>query len=196
MATKFILTIPLLLVTITALSWGNTLYIHVKAVLAQFLIADAWADTLERDRDFKPWPWADTWPVARMHTEILDGDLYILAGAHGSTLAFGPGHMDGTVAPGESGSSVIAGHRDTHFEFLENIVIDDRFQIQTRRGTWQTYLVSNIDIIDTTENDTWLLDQSLDTIYLVTCFPFDAINPGGRLRIVVQLEPVSRVIGP
>jgi|TARA_B100001079_G_scaffold141584_1_gene121283 sortase A len=195
-ATKFILTIPLLLVTITALSWGNTLYIHVKAVLAQFLIADAWADTLERDRDFKPWPWADTWPVARMHTEILDGDLYILAGAHGSTLAFGPGHMDGTVAPGESGSSVIAGHRDTHFEFLENIVIDDRFQIQTRRGTWQTYLVSNIDIIDTTENDTWLLDQSLDTIYLVTCFPFDAINPGGPLRIVVQLEPVSRVIGP
>lgn len=196
MATKFILTIPLLLVTITALSWGNTLYIHVKAVLAQFLIADAWADTLERDRDFKPWPWADTWPVARMHTEILDGDLYILAGAHGSTLAFGPGHMDGTVAPGESGSSVIAGHRDTHFEFLKNIVIDDRFQIQTRRGTWQTYLVSNIDIIDTTENDTWLLDQSLDTIYLVTCFPFDAINPGGPLRIVVQLEPVSRVIGP
>ncbi len=196
MATKFILTIPLLLVTITALSWGNTLYIHVKAVLAQFLIADAWADTLERDSDFKPWPWADTWPVARMHTEILDGDLYILAGAHGSTLAFGPGHMDGTVAPGESGSSVIAGHRDTHFEFLENIVIDDRFQIQTRRGTWQTYLVSNIDIIDTTENDTWLLDQSLDTIYLVTCFPFDAINPGGPLRIVVQLEPVSRVIGP
>ena len=196
MATKFILTIPLLLVTITALSWGNTLYIHVKAVLAQFLIADAWADTLERDRDFKPWPWADTWPVARMHSEILDGDLYILAGAHGSTLAFGPGHMDGTVAPGESGSSVIAGHRDTHFEFLENIVIDDRFQIQTRRGTWQTYLVSNIDIIDTTENDTWLLDQSLDTIYLVTCFPFDAINPGGPLRIVVQLEPVSRVIGP
>jgi len=195
-ATKFILTIPLLLVTITALSWGNTLYIHVKAVLAQFLIADAWADTLERDRDFKPWPWADTWPVARMHTEILDGDLYILAGAHGSTLAFGPGHMDGTVAPGESGSSVIAGHRDTHFEFLKNIVIDDRFQIQTRRGTWQTYLVSNIDIIDTTENDTWLLDQSLDTIYLVTCFPFDAINPGGPLRIVVQLEPVSRVIGP
>ena len=196
MATKFILTIPLLLVTITALSWGNTLYIHVKAVLAQFLIADAWADTLERDSDFKPWPWADTWPVARMHTEILDGDLYILAGAHGSSLAFGPGHMDGTVAPGESGSSVIAGHRDTHFEFLKNIVIDDRFQIQTRRGTWQTYLVSNIDIIDTTENDTWLLDQSLDTIYLVTCFPFDAINPGGPLRIVVQLEPVSRVIGP
>ncbi len=196
MATKFILTIPLLLVTITALSWGNTLYIHVKAVLAQFLIADAWADTLERDSDFKPWPWADTWPVARMHTEILDGDLYILAGAHGSSLAFGPGHMDGTVAPGESGSSVIAGHRDTHFEFLENIVIDDRFQIQTRRGTWQTYLVSNIDIIDTTENDTWLLDQSLDTIYLVTCFPFDVINPGGPLRIVVQLEPVSRVIGP
>ena len=196
MATKFILTIPLLLVTITALSWGNTLYIHVKAVLAQFLIADAWADTLERDSDFKPWPWADTWPVARMHTENLDGDLYILAGAHGSSLAFGPGHIDGTVAPGESGSSVIAGHRDTHFEFLKNIVIDDRFQIQTRRGTWQTYLVSNIDIIDTTENDTWLLDQSLDTIYLVTCFPFDAINPGGPLRIVVQLEPVSRVIGP
>src|SRR5688500_11563212 len=49
---------------------ANGAYIHAKAWLAQRLIASAWARTLEGEREVKPWPWADTWPVARL--KVID----------------------------------------------------------------------------------------------------------------------------
>ena len=89
------------------------LWIHAKAQLAQILIESAWNKTLVDQHAHKPWPWADTWPVARMHT--ADEELYILEGAQGNSLAFGPGHLQGSVLPGKKGISIIGGHRDTHF---------------------------------------------------------------------------------
>ena len=44
--------------------FGGAGYIHVKAMLAQTLLRDAWAQTLVDTQPVKPWPWADTWPVA------------------------------------------------------------------------------------------------------------------------------------
>ncbi len=41
----------------------------------------------------KPWPWADTHPVARLIAPAQDADVLVLAGASGRTLAFGPGHL-------------------------------------------------------------------------------------------------------
>lgn len=41
-------------------------WIYVKAQLAQVLLQRAWAGTLAGQQDVKPWPWADTWPIARL----------------------------------------------------------------------------------------------------------------------------------
>ena len=61
--------ITLLVVTLVLLGlWqiGSGAWIYVKAQLAQVLLQRAWAGTLAGQRDVKPWPWADTWPVARL----------------------------------------------------------------------------------------------------------------------------------
>ncbi|MEQ8800451.1 MAG: hypothetical protein RLP45_00275, partial [Haliea sp.] len=39
-------------------------WIHVKAMLAQHLLARAWLESAATGVAQKPWPWADTWPVA------------------------------------------------------------------------------------------------------------------------------------
>jgi len=93
--------ITLLVVTLVLLGlWqtGSGTWIYVKAKLAQVLLQRAWAVSLAGQRDVKPWPWADTWPVARLVVPSLGIDQIVLAGAHGRTLAFGPGQL-------ESGSS-------------------------------------------------------------------------------------------
>jgi len=41
-------------------------WIYVKAEVAQHLLQRAWSRTRAGDRSSKPWPWADTWPVARL----------------------------------------------------------------------------------------------------------------------------------
>ncbi len=68
---------------------GQGTYIHAKASLAQLLLEAAWAGTLQGKKEVKPWPWADTWPVSRLSVPRLGIHRIVLAGASGSSLAFG-----------------------------------------------------------------------------------------------------------
>ena len=168
-------------------SLADAAYIHAKAILAQWLIRDAWAETLAQGprAAVKPWRWADTWPVARLR--MADGEEYfVLEGDDGTALAFGPGHASGTAFPGESGSSVIAGHRDTHFRGAFKLQKGDVIRIQNRGGEWSSYDVVSQQVVDTRRTRDWWIDPSQDEVHLVTCYPPDAITPGGPLRYVVS----------
>lgn len=173
------------LLAVAAWQFGHAGYIHAKAKLAQRLIHTAWTETLAAGEPVKPWPWADTWPVARLHVPRLGVELYVLAGASGRTLAFGPGHLYGTAAPGETGNSVIAAHRDTHFAFLRDLRADDEVIVETPAGRVTRYAVSEARIVD--EYDREVLEQDVaPRLTLVTCWPFDAVVPNGPLRYVVS----------
>ncbi|HEX6999839.1 MAG TPA: class GN sortase [Gammaproteobacteria bacterium] len=172
----------LLLAGAALLLWS--VWIPVKAEVAQLLLNRAWAATQDDRRAVKPWPWADTWPVARLELPTADGPLTVLAGASGRNLAFGPALMDGTAAPGTAGVSVIAGHRDTHFRALERLRVGDRFRIERPDGAVYAYEVTAIDVVDATET-TLRLDADESIVALVTCWPFDAVVPNGPLRYVV-----------
>ena len=100
---------------------GQGAYIPAKAWLAQELMQRAWNRAGTGDQQPVPWPWADTWPVARLSALAGDVDLIVLAGGSDRTLAFGPGHLSASAFPGTQGNSVIAGHRDTHFNFLQHL---------------------------------------------------------------------------
>ena len=183
------------LLGLTSYFWGSAFYIYSKAQLAQILIAQSWQDTLQSPEQFsnhKPWSWADTWPVARLrwHNNKKYKDVFILAGANGTSLAFGPGHLSGTALPGD-GFSVIAGHRDTHFSFLQYLARGDEFMIQSRNGEWAKFRVVATEIIDSSRQKL-LIEKNKNVIKLVTCYPFDAVTPGGSLRYVVEAAPLHQ----
>lgn len=162
-------------------------WIYAKAGLAQVLIGRAWQRTLSGALAAKPWPWADTFPVALLTAPAHGVKLYVLAGASGRTLAFGPGHEDGTPLPGEPGNSVIGGHRDTHLSFLREVKRGDILRIQRPGGVRVDYRVSALDVLD--RRDTWVMRNDGGTrLTLVTCWPFDALRAGGPLRYVVIAE--------
>ena len=62
---------------------GQGSYIHAKAMVAQLLLESAWTETLSGNKEVKPWPWADTWPVARLRAPTLGISRIVLAGASG-----------------------------------------------------------------------------------------------------------------
>ncbi|MFT7688825.1 MAG: sortase A [Candidatus Azotimanducaceae bacterium] len=187
---KYKLILGVSLFILTAFCWGNTGYIHMKANVAQLLIEDAWRHTLEGN-PHPPWSWADIQPVAKLQYTKSDKALFVLSGGHGTALAFGPGHIDGTSLPGSIGTSVIAGHRDTHFEFLENVAVGEIIKIQILNGSWSEFVISEIKIKDTRISNTWSIDPDLNRLILVTCFPFKEIDPDGPLRMVVTLEKLD-----
>jgi sortase A len=100
---------------------GRGIWIFAKAQVAQVLLAGAWETTRGGGHAVKPWPWADTWPVARLTVPRLGVEEIVLAGGHGEAMAFGPGHLGASSAPGSAGNVVLAGHRDTHFRFLRDL---------------------------------------------------------------------------
>ena len=165
---------------------ADGLAIYLKAKLAQVLIKQAWSETLVSDRDVKPWPWADTWPVARL--QVADTDLYILQGAQGSSLAFGPGWMEDSVRPEEVGTKLIAGHRDTHFKFLQDLQGNDALTLTGRDGRQTDYYVDSIQIIDSSKEQL-LIDTQPEQLVLITCYPFDAIEASGPQRYIVNALP-------
>jgi sortase A len=160
------------------------LWIPTKAVAAQWLLERAWQRALAGEPRPRPWPWADTWPVARLEVPRWGIDLVVLSGASGSSLAFGPGHWSGTALPGDEGHSVIAGHRDTHFAFLRSLERGDVLWVTTAAGRRRPYRVVGARVVD--ERDPApLASAGRSSLALVTCFPFDAWTPGGPERYAV-----------
>ena len=63
------------------------------------------------------------------------------AGDAGASLAFAPGNARGSALPGERGTAVVSGHRDTHVRFLAQLrvgylqvceIVRDHFDVVTR----------------------------------------------------------------
>ena len=169
--------------------------IRSKAELAQVLIEKAWTSSLENGEPVRPWPWADTWPVARLSIPARQVDLHVLHGARGNALAFGPGYEVASATPGESGLVVIAGHRDTHFSFIGELAINDRLSLQARDGRWRHYRVSSLEVVDS-ESSQPPGAKARDGLLLVTCYPLDAIRPGGPLRYLAFATPDKDVPAP
>jgi len=164
-------------------------WIHAKALLAQHLIASAWVQARDGGPSRRPWPWADMRPIARLTVPARGIELYILDSPTPRALAFGPAHVGGTASLGSWGNTVIVAHRDTHFAFLRNLALDDEIDVETGRGAPARYRVREITVVD--KGETRVLDDADSAqLTLITCFPFDAIRPGTRLRYVVIADRV------
>ncbi|SHF58514.1 sortase A [Microbulbifer donghaiensis] len=167
---------------------GGAAWLLAKAELAQVLIEDAWEEQLLTGQAARPWPWADTWPVARLQLDAQD-PLVVLAGASGQALAFGPGLLAGSGEPGnltEPRTTVIAAHRDTHFGELGRLKSGSPIQLQDNRGRWHSYRVTATRVVDSEREQLPIFAEP--GLLLVTCYPFNAIDPGGPLRYVVYAE--------
>ncbi|MEK9672628.1 MAG: class GN sortase [Rhodospirillaceae bacterium] len=149
--------------------WGA--YIPVKAWAAHVLLQDAWDRAAGGDERAKPWPWADTRPVAKIWVERLGQSNIVLAGAQGRTLAFGPGHLDGTALPGAPGHSVISAHRGTHFRWLEKAQVGDLIETERPDGARGPYRIVEKRIIDSREEQI-AVHPDRDLLTLITCSPW------------------------
>jgi sortase A len=161
----------------------DAFWLYGKAQVGQMLLSRAWARTLEDGKGHKPWPWADHWPVARLTSEEHNVDQIVLAGDSGSVMAFAPGMNLQAAKPGETGTVLISGHRDTHFRFLQDLKPGSELTVQTQGGSY-SYRVEEAKIVDsrTTRIDPTLGEGQL---VLVTCYPFDTLEIGGPMRFVV-----------
>ena len=89
--------------------------------------------------------------------------------------------------PGESGTSVIAGHRDTHFQFLRDLEMGETILFEMSDGRNHLYRITDIDVVDS-RRASIVLDTDASMLSLVTCYPFDSTDAGGPRRYGVRAE--------
>lgn len=166
--------------------FGNSVYIHAKAEVAQLLIAKSWQKTMDSGESAAPWPWADTWPIAEIHFMKQNKRYFVLAGATESIIAFGPGHLIQSAFPGQNGNAVIIGHRDTHFASLEQVQLDDMLEVNTQHGR-SLFKVTQIRVAH--ESQMEMINDSYGAqLTLITCYPFREVSPDTPYRLVVKAE--------
>ena len=183
-------TLPLIIVLVLSgsLLCSSGMWIHAKALLAQALLRQAWDQTLRQGQPFKPWPWADTWPVARLQAPKYGQDLIVLAGQAGATLAFGPGLLTDGAGPGKPGTCILAGHRDTSFSFLQLVQPGDFFVLEDKNGDQWRYRVTSTTVQQAEE---LYIDQlPAARLALITCYPFHAVHPGTPQRYLVLADKI------
>ncbi len=129
--------------------------------------------------------------VARMEFGRLQREVFVLDGGEPSNLKRGPIWLRQSARLGSGGNTVIAGHRDTHFRFLKDVVIGDRFSID-HGNDHQEFRVSGMRIVRPDERRL-LAPAKRDVITLVTCYPFDAVGRAEK-RMIVTAERVSEML--
>ena len=169
-----------------AIFLAEAVWVPLKAELAQHLLERAWLRTLDGEEDAKPWPWADTKPVAVLEAPRLGIREVVLEGSSGRNLAFGPTLLNNAGIENSS-DRVLSGHRDTHFSFLKDLENGDLLRLRTTVGV-QDYRVAWQETIDSTEEQL-VIDDRMTRLTLLTCYPFDAPTAGGPLRRVVTALP-------
>jgi len=181
--------VAILFLTIGAVLGGQGLFIRAKAVVAQILLERAWAETVKTGHPVKAWSWADTHPVARISFPRLDRAAIVLEEAGGEALAFGPAHVAASPEPGDDGTSVIGGHRDTHFAFIKDLKPGDEIDITTRAGKQIRYRMTGSAIVHTGASGI-ATEGTTPRLALVTCYPFDGLTRG-PMRYVVFAASVK-----
>ena len=125
--------------------------------------------------------------IPRVHLSAV-----VLHGSDAQTLRRGPGHLEHTALPGDSGNAVIAGHRDSFFWPLRHVQRGDDIFVDTPEGRVH-YQVTSLRVVN--PRDLSVLEPTDDaTLTLITCYPFWVLgNAPDRfvVRAVRVVDPVA-----
>jgi sortase A len=124
--------------------------------------------------------------IAEMRIGRLGLSVVVVQGESEAILQRAVGHLARTALPGDEGNVVLAGHRDTFFRPLKDILEGDRITLQTPERAFE-YVVEWTSIVKPT--DVGVIEPSGGhTLTLITCFPFYYVGPAPNRFVVVARE--------
>lgn len=126
-------------------------------------------------------------PVARLRIPKLGLDEIVVEGVDDQALNVGPGHLPGSVLPGQPGNSVVSAHRDRHFASLGSLAVGDTVVTEVGAGTTRWIVVSRR-VVGAGAPALFHADEP--TLTLTTCWPIRYFGPAPD-RLVVTARPAT-----
>jgi sortase A len=128
--------------------------------------------------------------IGRIEIPRIGISVVVFEGTDKTTLRHAVGHIPGTALPGQPGNSGLAGHRDTFFRPLKDILQNDIITLATLAGQYR-YRVVSTRVVAPTEVS--VLNPTVnETLTLVTCHPFYFVGAAPN-RFIVRAERVMGI---
>jgi LPXTG-site transpeptidase (sortase) family protein len=127
--------------------------------------------------------------LIRVSIPKIDLDAIVVEGTSRKQLLVGPGHLERSALPGETGNAVITAHRDTFFRHIYELSKGDEIVVR-RGGEVFRFEVTGKKIVD--PSDVSVVRATKEPrLTLITCYPTYFIGPAPE-RLVVFSKLVER----
>ena len=157
----------------------------IKAIIGQHYLEVAWKDSLKSNKLSKPWKSADFYMIGELTVPKLKISRVILNSVSGEALAWSIGRVNNVGYSSIRGPIILAGHRDSHMQFMSKLNIGDKIELMMTDGVLKTYEISQLEVTDRPELKTSYTSINDESLVLTTCWPFNASRSSQQRYIVV-----------
>ena len=136
-------------------------------------------------------PSAPSPTIALLEIPRLKMSSAVMSGDGPAVLDVAIGHLPDTPMPWEPGNSALAAHRDGLFSPLRNIRVGDEVRVRSAHGEF-IYRVRETKIV--APDDLSVLEPTdIDTLTLITCYPFNYVGSAPK-RFIVHADRIESTL--
>jgi len=162
----------------------------IKAIIGQQYLEVAWKESLRANKLSKPWRSADFYMIGELTVPKLKISRVILNSSTGEAMAWGIGRVNNSQSSSKDGPIILAGHRDSHMQFMSKLNVGDKIEFIMSDRVLKTFIISDTDITNKPELAISALNTENEILILTTCWPFNSQEPGSE-RYIVTAEKAS-----
>ncbi|MBY0757203.1 class D sortase [Clostridium sardiniense] len=123
--------------------------------------------------------------VGKIIVKKTGEQIPIIKGATEENLKNGATLYENGIYPGDKGTAIILGHRETTFGFLEDIKDNDEIEIEDLKNTYKFKVKK--DYITNPEDSSIFEQKNYPSLTLITCYPFHYLGNAPD-RFIVNLD--------
>jgi len=156
----------------------------IKAIIGQHYLEVAWKESLKNNKLSKPWKSADFYMIGELKIPKLKVSRVILNNVSGEAMAWSIGRVTKINHALEKQPIILAGHRDSHMQFMSELNVGDKIELTMSDGLLKTYIISGTEVSNKPKISLSPDSLGRESLVLTTCWPFNAIKSGEHRYLV------------
>ncbi|MDA9895543.1 class D sortase [Amylibacter sp.] len=156
----------------------------IKAIIGQHYLEVAWKESLKSNKLSKPWKSADFYMIGELKVPKLKVSRVILNSVSGEAMAWSIGRVTNLNHAIDKQPIILAGHRDSHMQFMSKLNIGDKIELTMSDGLMTTYIISGTEVSDKPEVALSPVTLGSESLILTTCWPFNAMKSGDQRYLI------------
>ena len=165
-------------------------FMPIKAIIGQHYLEAAWQESLRNNRLSKPWKSADFYMIGELKVPRLKISRVILNSVSGEAMTWGIGRITNLSHALNKQPIILAGHRDSHMQFMSKLNIGDKIELTMSDGVLKTYIISGTEVSDKPKVSLSPTSHNKESLILTTCWPFDVMQSNDERYIIFSNQVI------